>query len=214
MNREESPPRRRRRRPKQEDDLQRAAEVDGTDAAARALESSIGFFSKSIPIPFIANQSLPLAYPLVALAALPILPPVTWGLSVCLFSAYLALGTKVLDGGSAEDFNGNNFDESDGEQGEGENARTFLPLASFTGAFATAGLLSPQGLVPEGELPLLASSVGVFALGLGLMAFVSGIDELGKEERAWEEREREKGAAREEKRRIDLWDEELDNRFM
>eukprot|EP00579_Thalassiosira_antarctica_P015437 CAMPEP_0201941892 /NCGR_PEP_ID=MMETSP0903-20130614/47943_1 /ASSEMBLY_ACC=CAM_ASM_000552 /TAXON_ID=420261 /ORGANISM="Thalassiosira antarctica, Strain CCMP982" /LENGTH=304 /DNA_ID=CAMNT_0048484085 /DNA_START=52 /DNA_END=966 /DNA_ORIENTATION=+ len=188
--------------------------IDDGNIAAQLLESSISFLSQPVPIPFFANRSLPLVYPLSTLLAVAILPPVTGGLLVLSFGVYLSLGTALAGDsvnsgsviGERKDNQNEYLDEHD-EAGEDEGV---LPLAAFTGAIASAALLSPQGLASGGESLSLTSPVGLFGLGLGLLTIVLGIKEMGDEEQLWEERERRDGVVRDERRRMDRWDEELE----
>jgi len=139
-----------------------------------------------------------------------ILPPITSALLVGFFGTYLSLG-KLLLGDDERDAIDDD-EENDGE--EEEENWLILPLASFSSALASAALLSPQGLIAgvgnESYLPF-TSPVALLAVGVSLLTIIAEINKMGQEEKRMLEKEERIRVVKEERRRMDRWDEELED---
>lgn len=122
---------------------------------------------------------------------------------------------------------GDDFRSNVGERGDDQNegeyfgeyedeigGREILPLAAFASAFASAALLSPQGLVSGSVEQTYSpvSAVGLFLVGLGGMALLAGIGELGDDDERLEERERKESVLRDEMMLMGEWDDELEGK--
>ena len=206
------------------------------NVVATILEFSIGLLFQPVYFPFSISfsgsvrrrrsKTVPLVYPLSILFAAAVVPPITWGLLLVSFSAYLALGMLFMeeynDLGRAVFENVNerrcsdpyeelkeeeDFDKDD----ENDENKGVVPFAALTGAFVSAALLSPQGLI-SGKVSFFPSPVALCALGLGGIAIIMGIRGTEEEEQRWEEERKRGRMERVERRRMDRWDKELEGR--
>jgi hypothetical protein len=202
------PPNKRRRK---RDPIMDSINKD-TNVPLALIESSAGFLFKRISLPSIAilqggkdTIDIPLVYILSVLGSVAIVPFVTWILLTAFFGIYLALG-KVFINEDENDYN-NQF-ETEVE----DNYNGIIPLAAFTGAIASAVLVSPEGLVSN-TLFSLASPVAIIALGLGGIAIFTGVIDSRKDEVIFEEHDAREEIIREEMRQMDLWDKEIQRSY-
>ena len=198
---------------KYSDDYYTQQTIDNDNVAAQLLESSINFLLAPIPI---FEYRLPIVIPVASLLAFTVIPSVTWVLSTVFFCIYFFLGNALI-GGDSDDVGSiiegndiqNNVKEFDEEE-DNEYTEIILPLGAYAGAIASAALLSPQGLVMENDSILsFASPFVAISFGLGLVLLMQ-VKELGNEEQKLEMKERQDGVIRNEKSRMDSWDDELD----
>jgi hypothetical protein len=111
-----------------------------------------------------------------------------------------------LDNDFDTSYNTNNqFDTDRG----GDEYNGIIPLAAFTGAVASAALLSPQGFVSTNDSFSLVSPVAVISLVLGVLAILMGTRDTEDDELRLEEKDARKRIIREEKRQMNLWDDEI-----
>jgi hypothetical protein len=123
------------------------------------LSQTSSFLGKSIPIPFGDFNEIALAYPLALLAANTLFFGGTSILLDASFLVYWYLGRTLMmedDDDDDDEVSNDDFILALGENG-------IMDLTALGGAFATAGLLSPQGLA----VTSFNGSVGVGALALG-----------------------------------------------
>ena len=173
------------------------------------VESSTAFLFRRISLPSILpmipgdkrSTETPLIYILSVATSVTILPVTTWILLTGFFGLYLSLGTVFMD--ENEDID-NNFDNDE----ERDQYNEIVPLAAFTGAIASAGLLSPQGLISTAPFSL-ASPVAVIALALGGIAVLMGISDNRDDELRFGEKDKQERRVREEKRQMHMWDDEI-----
>ena len=163
---------------------------------------------KPISIPFSnrigANkgvQTVPVIYPILLIASIALLPPITSIMLTIFFVVYLTQILPFL----------NDYDNFSPDENEDQDAYAVV----FLGAFASALLLSPQTLIsPSGdENGLLSSSPYLFA-ALILVAFGGYVSRTGGREAAaemskWEEEEMDALPERRERSLMSLWDDEL-----
>ena len=170
------------------------------------LESTTNFLLQPIQI---FSYQLPLIYLIVNIILITTLPTITWILSTILFCLYFALGWEIL--GDSNNVDKKRKDENQYEEDTEENVRMgILPFASFAGAVASGTILSPQGLVMDNE-SIIAYIVFVFGIGIGLLALLLGeTKELSKEELLLDIKQSEHRLVRDEREKMDLWDNDLE----
>ena len=170
------------------------------------LESTTNFLLQPIQI---FSYQLPLIYLLVIVILITTLPTITWILSTILFCLYFTLGWEIL--GDSNNVDKKRKDENQYEEDTEENVRMgILPFASFAGAVASGMILSPQGLVMDNE-SMIASIIFVFGIGIGLLALLLGeTKELSKEELLLDIKQSEHLLVRDEREKMDLWDNDLE----
>jgi hypothetical protein len=172
------------------------------------IESSAGFLFKRISLPSIGmfpggedTIDVPLVYILLVLGSAAIVPIVTWILLTAFFGLYLALCAVFMN---EDDIDNNNQLGTEGE----DSYNGIIPFAAFTGAIASAALISPEGLVSNTSFSLV-SPVAIIALGLGGIAILIGVRNSREDEVRFEERDAREEMIREERRQMNLWDGEI-----
>ena len=193
-----------------------------TNIVLTLLESATRFLFRRLSLPSILTLlpgrlgqnkiEVPLVYILSVTLSAVVVPSITWGLLVAFFGVYLALGMVFmeeyddLDNDFDTSYNTNNqFDTDRG----GDEYNGIIPLAAFTGAVASAALLSPQGFVSTNDSFSLVSPVAVISLVLGVLAILMGTRDTKDDELRLEEKDARKRIIREEKRQMNLWDDEI-----
>ena len=175
------------------------------------LESSINVLTTPIPV---FGYNLPIVYPAMIIFGLNFIPPTTWVLSTALFGIYLWLGMKIVIDPDNQSYLGENGYNIESEKYDEEDVELF-PLVAFSGAVASAALVSPQGLLMEStswfsEVTSTISLVTIsVAFGLALLSDVKGI---GDAEEQLEVKERQDQVIRNELRRMDKWDDDLNKK--
>ena len=217
VNRNKKP--RRQGRNNKESDIYTNSNENNINIVAQLLESSIRFLFQPIyfPFSFIKRRNekannVPLVYPLTILVASTIIPFVTWGIFVVFFTLYLAIGMMFMDeyddlGSTKSVGNDNQYGMGFSDEDDEDESERVVPLAALTGALASAALLSPQGLVSSGSSFSLTSPAAIISLGLGIVALfrgIWGIDDV--------EKHRREQVGRDERRRMEQWDEKLDDK--
>lgn len=186
--------------------------------ALTILESSASFIFRRISLPSALSLlpggqdkiEVPLVYILSVVISAAIISLTTWILLTAFFGIYLALGTVLME--EYDDLD-NNFDQdNDGKEMDvniqEEKHNGLIPLIAFLGALASAALLSPQGLSSKASFSL-ASPLAVIVLLLGGLVVLMGIKDVREDELKLEEGDIRESRLREEKRRMDLWDDEI-----
>jgi len=193
---------------------------ENSNIAVKLLESLSRFLFRPVLLPLNFGKkrknfpSVPLFYVLAVISSASIFPLVTWAMLAVFFAIYLTLGMAFMDeyddlGIAIDDSIDNQNERRDFfEQGKGDNQK-LVPLASFVGAVASAGLLSPQGLISVGGTFSPASPIALFTLAIGFVALAGGIWGFDDVEKRWEEKDVRQRVGKNERRKMDQWDEEL-----
>ena len=211
------PPQKGRRRTRNNRD--NVPNIEDGNGVVQLLESSLNVLTAPVAI---FSYQLPIVYPLTIFVAINIVPLSTWVLSTVFFAIYLWLGTAVLSEptGAENGIGGNNNQngmliESGGEADDKDVGIEILPLAAFAASGASAALLSPQGLVMKSE-SWFSDYISTFSLSAVLLAFgwalFTDVRTLGDKEELLEIKERQERVVRGERRRMDQWDEDLDEK--
>lgn len=141
---------------------------------------------------------LPLAYIGSLTLSVLVLPYTTWILLVLFNGVYVTLGNTIIE----DDKKVYYVDNGDTNNG-------IIPLAAFTGALASAALLSPNGLVSDINASIL-SPVAIVTLFLAGLAVFVGVRNTADDEIRWRENDFREDRIREERYLMDLWDDEID----
>ena len=205
------------KRKRQRDPIRDSVRKDN-NRALNVVETTISFLSKRIPIPLMVslapgdrdNVEIPLVYILFIFLSVPIFPIMTWILQTGFFGIYLTLGAAFM--GDNDDL-GNRFDKNinqsktfDSEEEDEYNG--IIPLSAFTGAIASAALLSPQGLMTSYPFSF-TSPVALIAVTLSGLTILTGIQDTRDEELRLQEKYNRELRTLEEKKQMELWDDEL-----
>lgn len=195
-----------------------------TNVVMNLLELLVSFLFQRFSLPSILNilpgrarsqekVEVPLVYILSILISAVIFPIITWGLFTGFFGVYLALGTAFMeeydDLGRDFDPKKNGYDDFDIGRKEGEY-NGVVPLAAFTGALASAALLSPQGFVSPNASLSLVTPVAIITVLLGGLAILMGIRNINEDVSRWEERDTRERMVQNEMRQMKLWDGEIE----
>ncbi|KAL7489272.1 hypothetical protein ACHAW6_014849 [Cyclotella cf. meneghiniana] len=195
-----------------------------TNVVMNLLELLVSFLFQRFSLPSILNilpgrlrsqekVEVPLVYILSILISAVISPLITWGLFTGFFGVYLALGTAFMeefdDLGRDFDPKKNGNDDFDIEREEGEY-NGVVPLAAFTGALASAALLSPQGFVSPNASLSLVTPVAIITVLLGGLAILMGIRNINEDVSRWEERDTRERMVQNEMRQMKFWDGEIE----
>eukprot|EP00956_Cyclotella_meneghiniana_P037425 scaffold138713_cov53-Cyclotella_meneghiniana.AAC.1 len=127
-----------------------------------------------------------------------VLPFTTWILLVLFNGVYVTLGNTIIEDDKKDHY----VDNEDTNNG-------IIPLAAFTGALASAALLSPNGLVSDINASIL-SPVAIVTLFLAGLAVFVGVRDTADDEIRWRENDFREDRIREERYRMNLWDDEID----
>ena len=203
-----NPPRKQRRKRRQAKEITTTTDDDDDDNNSSAIYS---FLFTPVDIPFSIGgttnkrQTVPSLYLVATVATSAFLPTITWVLLVLFFGSYLVLLLPLLE--EYDDIFSVDENEEDGER------LTVAPLIAFTGAVASAALLSPQGLVLDDEkggglvsIPYLFATL-VVAFG-GYVLFM-GVNDMAKDTQEWEREEIDALAERRERSVMNDWDDKL-----
>ena len=195
-----------------------------TNIAITLLESITRFLFQRFSLPSILTilpgrfgiqekVEAPLVYILSILISAVISPLVTWGLFTGFFGVYLALGTTFM---KEYDDLGRDFDQEKNENdefdigSEEEEYNGIVPLAAFTGALASAALLSPQGFLSPNASFSLVTPVAIISMLLGGLAILMGIRNFTEDVSRWEDRDTRERMVQKEIRQMKQWDDEIE----
>ncbi|KAL7462695.1 hypothetical protein ACHAXS_003068 [Conticribra weissflogii] len=192
---------------------------ENSNVAAKLLESAFRFLFRPILFPLNFGKrrsgfpSVPLFYVLAVISCATIVPFITWVMLAVFFTIYLSLGMALMDeydnlGVAIDNSIDNQNEEGNFFEQEGEGQKV-VPLASFVGALVSAGLLSPRGLISVGGALSLTSPTALLTLAIGFVAIIGGICGVDEMEKLWEDNDVRKQFEKNERRRMNQWDEEL-----
>lgn len=170
------------------------------------VESLTTFLLRPISLPSIGAGENKIIVPLAYVASISlsvfVLPFTTWVLLALFNGVYIALANTFIE----DDKGYSNSDEDEDEVKSNGN----IPLAAFTGALASATLLSPDGLISTSSSFSLVTLAAIVALSLGGLAVFMGARNTVDDEIRWRENDFRESRLREERERMDLWDNEID----